>query len=152
MMETHVALPTLEEIEQDFAVLDDWEDKFKYVIELGGRLPPLADAYRTDTYKVQGCASQVWLHSTVAAQRGAEPVLTFEGDSDALIVRGLIAIALAAYSGRGAGHILDFDLAARLDRLQLTQYLSPQRSNGFRSMVARIKGDARAALDAAPAA
>jgi cysteine desulfuration protein SufE len=151
-METRLALPTLEEIEQDFAVLDDWEDKFKYVIELGGRLPPLPDAYRSDAYKVQGCASQVWLHSTATPRPGDAPVLTFEGDSDALIVRGLIAIALAAYSGRSARHILEFDLAGRLDRLQLTQYLSPQRSNGFRSMMARIKSDARAALDAAPAA
>ena len=147
-----LALPTLEEIEQDFAVLDDWEDKFKYVIELGGRLPPLPDAYRSDAYKVQGCASQVWLHSKATSRPGDAPVLTFEGDSDALIVRGLIAIALAAYSGQSARHILEFDLAARLDRLQLTQYLSPQRSNGFRSMMARIKSDARAALDAAPAA
>ena len=151
-METRLALPTLEEIEQDFAVLDDWEDKFKYVIELGGRLPPLPDAYRSDTYKVQGCASQVWLHSSATSRPGDAPVLTFEGDSDALIVRGLIAIALAAYSGQSARHILEFDLAARLDRLQLTQYLSPQRSNGFRSMMARIKSDARSALDAAPAA
>ncbi|HKQ95388.1 MAG TPA: SufE family protein [Aestuariivirgaceae bacterium] len=151
-METRLALPTLEEIEQDFAVLDDWEDKFKYVIELGGRLPPLPDAYRSDAYKVQGCASQVWLHSKATSRPGDAPVLTFEGDSDALIVRGLIAIALAAYSGQSARHILEFDLAARLDRLQLTQYLSPQRSNGFRSMMARIKSDARAALDAAPAA
>lgn len=141
-----MALPQLSDIEQDFAVLEDWEDKFKYVIELGGMLPPLEDAYRTDAYKVQGCASQVWLHSTVKPDGAEGPVLAFEGDSDALIVRGLIAIALAAYSGQTAQHILDLDLSSRLEQLQLTQYLSPQRSNGFRSMIARIKSDAQAAL------
>lgn len=140
-----MSLPSIEQIEKDFSVLDDWEDKFKYVIELGSRLPPLDDAYRTDAYKVQGCASQVWLHSKVATKDGV-PILSFAGDSDALIVRGLIAIALATYSGLPAERILGIDLTSRLEPLQLTQYLSPQRSNGFRSMIGRIKSDARAAL------
>ena len=141
-----MTVPSIEQIEEDFSLLEDWEDKFKYVIELGARLPPFNEAYRTDAYKVQGCASQVWLHSELTRGQEGEPALVFEGDSDALIVRGLIAIALAAYSGEPAKRILDIDLTSRLERLQLTQDLSPQRSNGFRSMIGRIKSDARSAL------
>jgi cysteine desulfuration protein SufE len=142
-----VALQTIEEIEQDFAVLDDWEDRYKYIIELGKELPPLEDAFRTAANKVQGCASQVWLQSFVSNGAG-NTVLRFAGDSDALIVRGLIAIAFALFSGQTAERILAMDVSKELKKLQLADHLSPQRSNGFVSLIARIKQDAKMALSA----
>lgn len=142
----------IDEILDNFAVLDDWDDRYRYVIELGRSLAPLPDSARNDVNKVQGCASQVWLQTKVepdgpAAQGG--PVLTFVGDSDAHIVRGLIAILLALYSGNPASEILGTDAIAVFDRLGLREHLTPQRSNGLRSMVERIRADARAALAAA---
>jgi cysteine desulfuration protein SufE len=142
-----VALQTIEEIEQDFAVLEDWEDRYKYIIELGKELPPLEDAFRTAANKVQGCASQVWLQSFVSNGAG-NTVLRFAGDSDALIVRGLIAIAFALFSGQTAERILAMDVSKELKKLQLADHLSPQRSNGFVSLIARIKQDAKMALSA----
>jgi cysteine desulfuration protein SufE len=142
-----VAPPTIEEIEQDFAVLDDWEDRYKYIIELGKELPPLEDVFRTAANKVQGCASQVWLQSFVLNGAG-NTVLRFAGDSDALIVRGLIAIAFALFSGQTAERILALDVSKELNKLQLADHLSPQRSNGFLSLIARIKQDAKTALSA----
>ena len=142
-----MAPPTIEEIEQDFAVLDDWEDRYKYIIELGKELPPLEDAFRTAANKVQGCASQVWLQSFVSNGAG-NTVLRFAGDSDALIVRGLIAIAFALFSGQTAERILALDVSKELNKLQLADHLSPQRSNGFLSLIARIKQDAKTALSA----
>jgi cysteine desulfuration protein SufE len=142
-----VAPPTIEEIEQDFAVLDDWEDRYKYIIELGKELPPLEDVFRTAANKVQGCASQVWLQSFVSNGAG-NTVLRFAGDSDALIVRGLIAIAFALFSGQTAERILALDVSKELNKLQLADHLSPQRSNGFLSLIARIKQDAKTALSA----
>jgi cysteine desulfuration protein SufE len=141
---------TIDEIIENFALLDDWDDRYRYVIELGRALTPLPDAFRTDSNKVQGCASQVWLATKVQGGGESGPVLTFVGDSDAHIVRGLIAILLALYSGRAARDILSTDALALFERLALREHLTPQRSNGFRSMVERIKNDARAAL--APAA
>jgi cysteine desulfuration protein SufE len=120
------------------------------VIELGRELAPLPEAARNQTNKVQGCASQVWLDTRVQPDGAAGPTLSFVGDSDAHIVRGLIAILLALYSGKPAREILGTDAVALFDRLGLREHLTPQRSNGFRSMVERIKSDARAAL--APAA
>jgi len=140
---------TIDDITENFALLDDWDDRYRYVIELGRGLAPLPDAMRTDANKVQGCASQVWLDTTVVLDGDRGPVLTFVGDSDAHIVRGLIAILLALYSRRTARDVLATDAIAVFDRLGLRDHLTPQRSNGFRSMVERIKSDARGALGAA---
>jgi cysteine desulfuration protein SufE len=135
---------TLDAIRSDFALLDDWEDRYRYVIELGRSLPPLPDALRTEANKVRGCASQVWLAS--AAHRGPNgaPVFEFQGDSDAHIVRGLIAILFAMYGGKTAAEILATDAGALFAELGLKEHITPQRSNGFFSMVERIRNDARA--------
>lgn len=137
------SIPGLDDIRSDFALLDDWEDRYRYVIELGRMLEPLEPAQRNDHNKVRGCASQVWL----AAKRtpsGNDQVLSFTGDSDAHIVRGLIAILLAIYSGQAAREILAIDAHAILAGLELSEHLTPQRSNGLKSMVERIRSDARA--------
>ncbi len=139
---------TIDGLIDDFAFLDDWEDRYRYVIELGKSLPALADAERTEANKVRGCASQVWLLSEVA--RNGEPVLRFRGDSDAHIVRGLIAILFALYSGRTARQIVETDPEAVFARLGLREHLTSQRSNGLSSMVGRIRSDAAAALAPAP--
>ena len=139
-------MAAIDEIIENFSVLDDWDDRYRYLIELGRTLPPLADADRIDGNKVQGCASQVWMTTTIAPDDAAGPKLIFGGDSDAHIVRGLIAILLALYSGKPAREILSTDAVALFDRLGLREHLTPQRSNGFRSMVERIRTDARAAL------
>ncbi|HXX50061.1 MAG TPA: SufE family protein [Xanthobacteraceae bacterium] len=135
---------------ENFAALDDWDDRYRYLIELGRELQPLSEAAHNDANKVQGCASQVWLDTTVRRNGGSGPVLTFEGDSDAHIVRGLIAILFAIYSGKTARDILSTDAIKLFESMGLREHLTPQRSNGFRSMVERIRADARAAL--APAA
>jgi cysteine desulfuration protein SufE len=139
-------LPAIEEIVDNFSLLDEWDDRYRYVIELGRGLTPLAERDRSEANKVQGCASQVWLATTVRGDGKAGPALTFSGDSDAHIVRGLIAILFALYSGKLARDILATDAIALFDRLGLREHLTPQRSNGFRSMVERIRADARAAL------
>jgi cysteine desulfuration protein SufE len=135
----------LSQIRSDFAVLDEWEDRYRYVIELGRSLSPLPEHLRTDANKVRGCASQVWLATRVEPAGGA-PRLTFEGDSDAHIVRGLIAILFAIYDGKRADEILATDANPIFGELGLKEHLTPQRSNGFASMVARIKSDAAAAM------
>jgi cysteine desulfuration protein SufE len=137
---------SIDEITENFALLDDWDDRYRYVIELGRTLTPLSDAARTETNKVQGCASQVWLTTEVEPDGAAGPVLSFTGDSDAHIVRGLIAILFAVYSGKPAREILSTDAVSVFEQLGLREHLTPQRSNGFRSMVERIRADARAAL------
>ena len=134
------------DIIDNFSVLDDWDDRYRYLIELGRELPALAEAAHNDANKVQGCASQVWLDTRVRPNGAGGPVLTFAGDSDAHIVRGLIAILFAIYSGKAAKDILASDALALFERLGLREHLTPQRSNGFRSMVERIRSDARAAL------
>jgi cysteine desulfuration protein SufE len=139
-------MAAIDEIIDNFAVLDDWDDRYRYVIELGRTLAPLPEAVRNDANKVQGCASQVWLGTSVTPDGAAGPTLSFVGDSDAHIVRGLIAILFALYSGKPAGDIIDTDAVALFEKLGLREHLTPQRSNGFRSMVERIKKDARAAL------
>lgn len=136
----------IDEIVDNFALLDEWDDRYRYVIELGRTLPPLSEADHNEANKVRGCASQVWLVTHVKPDGGNGPVLTFEGDSDAHIVRGLIAILFALYSGKNARQILDIDAIAMFDRLGLRENLTPQRSNGLRSMVERIRADADAAL------
>ena len=139
-------MTTINEIVENFALLDEWDDRYRYLIELGRTLAPLPDAARSDGNKVQGCASQVWMATAVQKDGAAGPVLTFQGDSDAHIVRGLIAILFALYSGKPAREILSTDAIALFERLGLREHLTPQRSNGFRSMVERIRADARAAL------
>jgi cysteine desulfuration protein SufE len=134
------------EIIDNFSTLDEWDDRYRYLIELGRDLPPLPAAAHSDANKVQGCASQVWLDTTVRPDGAGGPVLMFEGDSDAHIVRGLIAILFATYSGKMARDILGIDAIALFERLGLKEHLTPQRSNGFRSMVERIRADARTAL------
>ena len=140
---------TTDDLIENFALLEDWDDRYRYVIDLGRGLPPLAEREHNDANKVQGCASQVWLATSVAANGASGPVLTFLGDSDAHIVRGLIAILFIVYSGKHARDILSTDAVALFERLGLREHLTPQRSNGFRSMVERIKSDAQAALGAA---
>ena len=137
---------TIDEIIENFALLDEWDDRYRYVIELGRSLAPLNEQDRNDTNKVQGCASQVWLSTAVQRNGQTGPVLSFLGDSDAHIVRGLIAILFAIYSGKHARDILATDAVTLFERLGLKEHLTPQRSNGFRSMVERIKSDARGAL------
>jgi cysteine desulfuration protein SufE len=143
-------MAAIDDIIENFSVLDDWDDRYRYVIELGRTLAPLPEAARTQANKVQGCASQVWLDTRITPGGAAGPALSFVGDSDAHIVRGLIAILLTLYSGRPAREILDTDAIALFEQLGLREHLTPQRSKGFRSMVERIKADARTAL--APAA
>jgi cysteine desulfuration protein SufE len=142
---------TLDEIIDNFSLLEEWDDRYRYLIELGRNLAPLPERDRVDTNKVQGCASQVWLATAVRPDGARGPVLAFSGDSDAHIVRGLIAILFALFSGKHAGDILSADAIALFERLGLREHLTPQRSNGFRSMVERIRADARAAMATAPA-
>jgi cysteine desulfuration protein SufE len=127
---------------EDFELLGEWEDRYRYVIELGRELEPLDESLRTPQNKVQGCVSQVWVHTRVDKPGTAHPVLHFVGDSDAHIVRGLIAILFRLYSDKSAQHILDTDAIALLRRLGLEEHLTPQRSNGLRSMVERMRRDA----------
>ena len=143
---------TIDDIFADFEMLDEWEDRYRYVIELGRGLEPLPEEARTQANKVQGCVSQVWL-STSAQQNsgGGGPSLHFVGDSDAHIVRGLIAILLSIYSDRPADEILATDAEAVLGRLGLSDHLTPQRSNGLMAMVKRIRADAQETLEQAPA-
>lgn len=136
----------IDEIIENFSLLDEWDDRYRYVIELGRMLPPLPEEEHTEANKVRGCASQVWLVTHVNPDGARGPVLTFVGDSDAHIVRGLIAILFALYSGKSARDIIAIDALALFDRLGLKENLTPQRSNGLRSMVERIRADADAAL------
>lgn len=138
--------PGIDEIVDGFAFLDDWEDRYRYVIELGRGLEPLPAEAHNAANKVHGCASQVWLETRVEPHAAGEPVLSFRGDSDAHLVRGLIAILLALYSGRTAGAILGTDAGGLLAKLGLKEHLTPQRSNGVRAMVARIRTEAERAL------
>lgn len=136
----------IDEIIENLSTLDVWDDRYRYLIELGRELPPLSPAAHNDANKVQGCASQVWLDTSVRPNGAGGPVLTFAGDSDAHIVRGLIAILFAIFSGKPAKDILSADALSLFERMGLREHLTPQRSNGFRAMVERIRSDARAAL------
>jgi cysteine desulfuration protein SufE len=133
-------MTSIDQIIDDFAFLDDWEDRYRYVIELGKALPDLPEEKRTAQNKVNGCASQVWLVSHRG--EGADPVMSFEGDSDAHIVRGLVAIVLAACSGKHASEIAKADLIGIFDKIGLVENLSSQRANGLRSMIKRIRDEA----------
>jgi cysteine desulfuration protein SufE len=140
---------TIDDIRDNFALLEDWDDRYRYLIELGRTLAPMPDDEHTAENKVQGCVSQVWLSRQVARDSGKEPVLCYRGDSDAHIVRGLIAILLTLYSGHTPRQILATDAASIFDEFGFRDHLTPQRSNGLRAMVERIRTDARAALVAA---
>lgn len=141
-------MSTIDDIIDDFSLIDDWEDRYRYIIELGRSLEPIPEEAHVDINKVRGCASQVWLLTDTDTSSG-ETKLHFRGDSDAHIVRGLIYILLALYSGKTAQDILDTDPASVFGELGLTEHLTPQRSNGVRSMVERIRADAREALQSA---
>ncbi|USQ97483.1 SufE family protein [Caulobacter sp. RL271] len=132
----------LNDLADEFELLGDWEERYRYVIELGKDLEPLTDAERSEENKVRGCASQVWL----VTEPQADGTLKFRGDSDAHIVSGLVAIMLRLYSGRAPADIVAFDAKQAMDRLGLSGALSSQRSNGLKSMVARIQHDAKNAL------
>ncbi|MDT8343062.1 MAG: SufE family protein [Thermohalobaculum sp.] len=139
------AQPRFEEIAENFELFDDWEDRYRYVIELGREMAPLDDALKIPAHKVEGCASQVWLVPSV--DEGADGVarLDFRGDSDAMIVRGLIAILHALYAGLPLREAASVDAQAQLARLGLAQHLSAQRSNGLKAMIGRIADLTRAA-------
>jgi cysteine desulfuration protein SufE len=139
-----MTIPSYEEIAENLSFLDDWEERYAYVIQLGKALPAMASGLKTEENRVQGCASQVWLATSIG--EGADPVLAFQGDSDALIVRGLVALALSVNSGKTASQIIATDTFGMFDALGLRAHLSSQRSNGLRSMVARIRRDAEMAL------
>jgi cysteine desulfuration protein SufE len=132
-----MATPAFEDLAETFEFLDDWEDRYRHVIELGKAFPPLDDSFKVPALKVQGCASQVWLRPMIDGGR-----FDFQGDSDAMIVRGLIAVLHALYAGLPVAKVADVDAAAELGRLGLNEHLSGQRSNGLRAMVQRIREEA----------
>lgn len=138
----------LNEIVENFESLDDWEDRYRYLIELGKELAPLEPAAHNEMNKVKGCVSQVWLETHRQCDAGGTLRLTFKGDSDAHIVKGLVALVFALYSGKTPDQILETDAQALFQKLGLSAHLTPQRSNGVRAMVERIKSDARLALAA----
>jgi cysteine desulfuration protein SufE len=140
---------TIDDIRENFELLDDWDDRYRYVIELGRTLDPMPQAEHSAANKVQGCASQVWLSKRIERNGPGEPVLKYRGDSDAHIVRGLIAILLTLYSGHTPQQILSTDAIEVFDEFGFREHLTPQRSNGLRAMVERIRADARATLAAA---
>ena len=141
-------MTSIADIIADFDLLDEWEDRYRYLIELGRKLEPLSEAAHNEDNKVRGCASQVWVETSVD-RSGAQPLLTFRGDSDAHIVRGLVCLVLTLYSDRPAGEIAQTDAMEVFTQLGLDAHLTPQRSNGVRSMVERIKHDARQSLQSA---
>jgi cysteine desulfuration protein SufE len=137
---------TIDEIRENFELLEDWDDRYRYVIELGRTLEPMPEAEHSAANKVQGCVSQVWLSKSLDRSHAGEPLLKYLGDSDAHIVRGLVAILLTLYSGKTPQDILATDAIATFDEFGFREHLTPQRSNGLRAMVERIRNDARAAL------
>jgi len=138
-------LPSIDEIVSNFELLEDWDERYRYLIELGRMMTPLPQDAYTDANKVRGCASQVWLETRIDRHDG-DAVLHLRGDSDAHIVRGLIALLISLYSGKSAPEVLATDALGVFQELQLSEHLTPQRSNGVRSMVERIRSDARSAL------
>jgi len=138
---------SIETIRDDFAFLDDWEERYRYIIELGNDLPEYPDSARDERHKVRGCVSQVWLLTQIGG--GVDPVITFRGDSDAHIVRGLVAIMLSLFSGRRASEIVAIDAEDTMRELGLDEHLTPQRANGLRAMIRRMKEEAAAAMSVA---
>ncbi|MGR3342116.1 MAG: SufE family protein [Paracoccaceae bacterium] len=145
-----MASEAFEDIADTFDFLDDWEDRYRHVIDIGKAMPALEEAFRVPATKVHGCASQVWIMPKITGE-GPAAVFSFRGESDAMIVRGLIAILHALYSGLSIAEVLKVDAAAELARLGLHDHLSAQRSNGLRSMVNRIQYLAAQASVTAPA-
>ena len=139
-----MATEAFEDIADTFEFLDDWEDRYRHVIDLGKAMEPLEDALRVPATKVEGCASQVWIVPEIEGE-GQGAVFTFRGDSDAMIVRGLIAILAALYNGLSIDEVRKVDAEAELARLGLNDHLSSQRSNGLRAMVERIRAIAKKA-------
>ena len=137
-------MTSIDTIRDDFSLLNAWEDKYRYVIELGEQLPPFPETARDERHRVQGCVSRVWLIADVGV--GADTRVRLQGDWDAHIVRGLVAIMLALYSDRRASEIDAIDADETLRSLGLDEHLTPQRANGLRSMIKRIKQEARAVL------
>ncbi len=135
-----------DELVADFEFLDDWEDRYRYVIELGRSLDPLPEDAHNEANKVHGCVSQVWLETRIENPESPDPVLHFKGDSDAHIVSGLVAIMLKLFSGKTASQIVKTDALGALKQLGLDENLTPQRSNGLAAMVQRIQSDAQNAL------
>jgi cysteine desulfuration protein SufE len=140
---------TIDEIYESFSFLDEWEDRYRFLIELGRELAPMTADGHSPAHKVQGCTSQVWLETETAHEGSATPVMVFRADSDSHLVRGLLAVLLALYSGRPADDILATDAIAVMDRLGLSEHLTPQRSNGMRAVVKRVRHDAEQVLAAA---
>lgn len=136
----------IDQITDDLSFLDDWEERYRYIIDLGKTLEPLADSERTEETRVRGCASQVWLVTATEREGDGPPRLRFRGDSDAHIVRGLVALAIALFSGKTAEAVLKTDAQGYFARIGLKEHLTQQRSNGLASMIERIKAEARAAL------
>lgn len=137
---------TISQLIEDFEFLEDWEDRYQEIIDLGRQLPELPAEYKTEEYKVRGCVSQVWLVPRVNDTN--PPMIEFIADSDAHIVKGLVAILLMVYSGKTPQQIMDVDIQGIFKKLDLASHLSPSRSNGFQAMVKRIKGIAQGALAA----
>jgi cysteine desulfuration protein SufE len=140
---------TIDDIRDNFELLEDWDDRYRYVIELGRTLEPMSEAEHSAANKVQGCVSQVWLSKKAERNDAGEALLKYLGDSDAHIVRGLIAILLTLYSGHTPQQILATDAIAIFNEFGFREHLTPQRSNGLRAMVERIRADARETLAAA---
>ncbi len=127
---------TIDRILENFDILGDWEERYRYIIELGRKLPPLEEEHKTESNRVQGCVSQVWLVTHVTTSD--PPLIEFRADSDAQIVKGLVAILLAIYSGKTAKDILTTDIRSIFEKLELAKHLSPNRANGFAAMIKRI--------------
>ena len=138
----------IDDVIATFDMLDAWEDRYRYLIEMGRSLAPLTEEERTEDNRVRGCASQVWVVNTLTHTTDGAPVLDFRGDSDAHIVKGLVALVLSFYSGKSPQEVLSSDVMGLFKQLELSEHLTPQRSNGVRSMVERIRRDAAQALTA----
>ena len=136
---------TFEDLKSDFEFIDDWEERYKYVIELGRAMPGLAEEDHTEANKVNGCVSQVWLKTAIVTNEQGEKIFTFTGDSDALIVRGLVAILRILLNGRPAGDVAGMDVAGELESLGLHENLTSQRANGLSAMIRRIQAEAAGA-------
>jgi cysteine desulfuration protein SufE len=141
--DTSAATPSFDQVKSDFDVLDDWEDRYRYIIDLGRSLKPLAPELHSEATRVRGCASQVWLHTTLETAADGRKVMRFIGDSDALIVKGLVALVLSIVEGHTPAEVLALDARAALARLGLQANLSQQRSNGLNAMIDRIEAEAR---------
>ena len=130
---------TFDDLVENFELFDDWEERYRYVIDLGKQMPDFPDALKSDATLVEGCVSRVWLDEKITGE-GPDAVIEFSGDSDAFIVKGLIAVLQTLFSGQTAKAILETDVSQQLSRIDLSAHLSPQRSNGLNAMVGRIKG------------